>query len=318
MVKLVLTAAIVLLSAVCIILIFANRKLSGELEKSREKGRMLLGEKEKTEEENKSLRKKNEITMQHMSAVEKENSESIMWGMELIRKLSHELKMPMSIIKGYADILTDNLLEDEEQRNEYLEKIKTKVDFMDGVITSYVNSSATEKESPVKEGIKAGYSYCDILEIIRDVADEFKMISERKSIEIIVSTNEEQINMYCDPVKMRQVITNLVNNSVKYMEKEGTIQIVAAYSEKNEITLIVRDNGNGLAKEKAASVFEYGTQFHSRDDNHGLGLYICKENVQEHGGEIWCKSDVGKGMTTYILLPSKPQQKQDKSPDFQN
>ncbi len=308
--KILLLAVAILLFAVSSFLYFRNRMLSKSFEKNLEHQRGILKEKSELEKEIREVRKENERLAKSLKNAEEENNESITWGMELIRKLSHELKMPMSIIKGYADILTDNLLEDEEQRNEYLVKIKTKVDFMDGVITSYVNSSATEKTSPVKDNIREGYSYCDLLGLIREVADEFKMISERKNIEIVVSTNEKQINVYCDPVKIRQVIANLVNNSVKYMGKEGTIQIVAAYSEKNEITLIVRDNGNGIAKEQADTIFEYGTQFHGREENHGIGMYICRENIQEHGGEIWCKSDEGKGMTTYILLPSKPKTKE--------
>lgn len=220
-----------------------------------------------------------------------------------VNKAKHEMKLPIAVLKGYADILNDDLVEDEEHRKEILKKLIDKIDYMNMNVTSLFAENKKSGISADNQDLYEHFSNHDLIEIVCEVIDEWKNVGKDKNIDLTLSTVEKNIFIFCEYVKIKQLISNLVNNSLKYMGKSGKIQISVAYSSAEEVTLIVRDNGMGVSAQFSEKIFEEGEQYHNIEENHGLGLAICKDNVEKHGGKIWCKTDIGKGMTMYIVLP---------------
>lgn len=215
---------------------------------------------------------------------------------DLLAVISHELRSPLSRIKGYTELLSDLKLKKEE-RNYYLDSILSEIDFLNKMINEIIEISRLElnKEQMIKEVV-------DLNTIFNSLRKEFEIISKKNGIEFLFDT-EENLLCFVDPGKIKRVFTNVVDNSIK---ANATKIYISAKKIDDKILIKVIDNGIGIPEEQLEIVFEkFYRVDQSRNRNtggFGLGLAICKGIINEHKGNIFfVKRD--NGAELHIELP---------------
>jgi signal transduction histidine kinase len=204
----------------------------------------------------------------------------------------HDLKSPLSAIKGYASILED--IEDNDKVKKYAKSISTSVDFtfdMIEDILEFGRDKSTVEFRPV-----------NIYQYFREVVDLFGERTDGKEIEIKILPCEG-LYYELDPFKMKRVLLNLLKNAREAIEKKGQIEI-GAEKTKDGIKIFVRDNGVGMPPEVACRIFE--PFFTHGKHGTGLGMTVVKKIIDNHNGKVKVESMPGKGTTFNILLKSKP------------
>jgi signal transduction histidine kinase len=146
-------------------------------------------------------------------------------------------------------------------------------------------------------------SKCDLVEICRAVVEEQRLLSGRT---ISLEIPPEIVKIRADANRLSQVITNLVSNALKYSPDDKPISVRLSQDDDN-ITIAVEDEGSGIDREEQEHIFEpFYRASHARNSSKngmGLGLAICKDIVERHGGSIWCDSHPGKGSSFFVRLP---------------
>ena len=221
-----------------------------------------------------------------------------------LANMSHEIRTPMNGILGFSDLLKNPNLTGEMQK-QYIEIIEKSGHRMLNVINDIIDISKIEaglvtlelKESNVNEQLEYMYKF-------------FKPEAEAKGMKLVYENllNGENIIITTDREKVFSILTNLIKNAIKY-SKEGTIAF--GYSIKgNAVEFYVKDTGIGIAKDRQQAIFERFIQADIEDvqarQGSGLGLSITKSYIELLGGEIWLKSEVGKGSQFNFTLPYNP------------
>ncbi|MDY6959794.1 MAG: HAMP domain-containing sensor histidine kinase, partial [Halobacteriota archaeon] len=147
-----------------------------------------------------------------------------------------------------------------------------------------------------------------ISDIIRDGAKDLETFAENKKIEILFDISDENYHLNCDGDRIRQVVSNLVKNAIKFTAEGGKIEV--GVEDMGDFILVrVFDNGIGIPKEEHENIFmrfyEVGNSLGDECGGNGLGLAIVKGIVEAHGGEVWIESAPGQGSTFYFTLPVK-------------
>ena len=224
---------------------------------------------------------------------------------ELMRRTSHELKTPLVSIKGYSDLL---LNVHKEQLDDYvlasIVEIKQGCERLESLIQDILNTS--ELESGV---VKLNKIVDDLSFFIKLSVRELRGLAKLRNHDINLTIPDKLITSF-EPEQMRQVISNLINNAIKYTPPNGTIEIETETID-DQIIVSIKDNGIGLTKEEKERLFtqfgkieRYGQGLDIISDGSGLGLYISKKIVELHGGKIWVESEGrNKGSIFYFTLP---------------
>ncbi|HET9747452.1 MAG TPA: GAF domain-containing protein [Chitinophagaceae bacterium] len=230
--------------------------------------------------------------------------------------VSHELRTPLTSVLGFAKII----------RKRLDEKIFPVVNKTDAKTEKTIAQISENLEVVISEGERLTHLINDVLDLAKIEAGKMEWnfentsmteVAERaiaatsslfdqKKLDLIKEIDEDLPNISGDRDKLIQVIINLISNSVKFTD-EGSVTC-RVFKEKNEIIVSVKDTGIGIAKEDYAAVFEQfkqvgGDTLTDKPKGTGLGLPICKEIVEHHGGRIWLDSEVGKGSTFSFALP---------------
>ncbi len=220
---------------------------------------------------------------------------------EFVANISHELRTPVSHIKGWAETLLANLgniSRETEQR--FLESILRNAIRLELIINDLLVLSALESGTiPIKR------ECVDLQALLHQVTDEFQKRATEKGITITCSL--PRVCIWGDPLRIEQVLSNLIDNAIKYGRPNGHIQIGASI--KGTIAeVFVADDGPGIPPEALERIFE---KFYRVDASRsratggtGLGLAIVKQIIQAHGGKVWAESILGKGTTFRFTLPA--------------
>jgi signal transduction histidine kinase len=147
----------------------------------------------------------------------------------------------------------------------------------------------------------------DLVELISHVIDTIKEDANKNEITITKNV-PKTCTCFCDRMRLEQVLTNVISNSLDFCPKGTGVIDIALTNENNQVKLTISDNGMGIEKEKLGNLF---VKFYQADSTasrehggSGLGLAVCKGVIESHGGKIWAESEgLGKGMKIYILLP---------------
>lgn len=148
----------------------------------------------------------------------------------------------------------------------------------------------------------------DLITSIRQVMEEMLPYTQKAGIQVQLSTSSESLTMNADPEYLRILLRNVIDNSVKYMQKAGRL-IITVSGIGEDLFLVLKDNGNGLNADETNHIFELNYQGSNRVSGNGLGLTQAKAIVDHYGGTIYAKSGSGDGMAIYIQLPSGNLQK---------
>ena len=236
------------------------------------------------------------------SEEEKERTEAA--NKELISNISHDLKTPITSIKGYMEGIMDGVADTPERMEKYLKTIYNKagdMDFLIDELTMYSKIDANQ--------IPYHFHKMNVGDYFSDCAEEVGLDLETKGIGFVYECNcnpETEIN--ADPEQLKRVINNIINNSVKYRKEEGSkiILRVSAQDEKN-VLVEIEDNGKGISEADLEKVFQrfYRTDAsrNSKQGGSGIGLSIARKVVEDHGGSIWATGKEGVGLTIHFTLP---------------
>lgn len=211
---------------------------------------------------------------------------------------SHELKTPIAVIKGMIEILNREDFDDQETQTDFLQQIEQEINRLDVLVKDILTLSKMSSDHPLLDRRKT-----DLVELIETSVQSLRKAIEAKGLNIHMDLNLKE-PVFCDPMRLRQVIVNLIHNAIKYTE-EGTITI-SLYQKESDVILEVKDSGCGLNQEQQKKIFD--RFYRVKDDRSrksggsGLGLAIVKSIVDAHHGQIEVESEVGEGSTFRILL----------------
>ena len=222
---------------------------------------------------------------------------------ELIAGISHDLRTPMSSIKGYVEGLQDGIIHDRERFNRYITVIKNKTESLDNLIESLFRYSQLDINEQKEAFI------CDSRELLKAVTGPIELEFADQPIGLTVIKPFPSVRVYANENGIEQVFDNLISNAKRYVDKNGTITIQANI-DGTSLKISVKDNGTGISQEDLPYVFDHFYRSEkSRSRNFGgagLGLAICKKIIENHGGRIWAESTLNAGTTFYFTIPLAP------------
>jgi signal transduction histidine kinase len=232
---------------------------------------------------------------------------------EFMSVASHELKVPMTSIKGYAKLLTLGTGgQVTQQQQQFLEVISSNVDRMDRLVADLLDVSRIEAGR-----LRLEMGNVNLQEVIETVVQSVKAQIDAKELTLELDAPTSMPPVWGDRGRLIQVLTNLVSNAYKYTPNGGQIHIIVNGKTEpgspDSLTISVRDSGVGISPEDQERLF---TKFFRADDPRvrdvpgtGLGLSITKSLIETHGGEIWFQSEPGHGTTFSFTLPVAPTDK---------
>jgi two-component system, OmpR family, phosphate regulon sensor histidine kinase PhoR len=222
---------------------------------------------------------------------------------EFLGNVSHELKTPIFNIQGYITTLLDGGLEDEQINRNYLQRAEKSVERMIAIIDDLEAISRLESGELTLEPEEF-----DIADLMREVMDAQEMKAGSRSIALKFRENYKPVRVFADKQRIRQVLTNLTTNSIKYGKQDGQTE-VRFYDMDDHVLVEVADNGIGIAREHLPRLFERFYRVdkgRSRDQGGtGLGLAIVKHILEAHGQTINVRSTEGVGSTFSFTLPRR-------------
>jgi signal transduction histidine kinase len=221
---------------------------------------------------------------------------------ELISNISHDLKTPITAIKGYVEGIMDGVADTPEKMDKYIKTIYNKAMDMDKLINELTVYSGIDNNR-----IPYNFHRINVADYFGDCVEEVGLDLESKSIELnYTDLVASDTIIIADPEQMKKVINNIISNSVKYMNKsKGRIDI-RILDETDSIRVEIEDNGKGIAQKDLPKIFErfYRTDAsrNSAQGGSGIGLSIVKKIIEDHGGYIWATSKEGEGTCIHFVI----------------
>lgn len=222
---------------------------------------------------------------------------------ELISNISHDLKTPMTSIKGYVEGIMDGVADTPEKQEKYIKTIYNKVNDMDSLIEELFLYAKLDTNSLAYQ-----FARVNVSDYFEDCSDEISMDLESQGIVFgYFNYIDKKTVIIADPEQLKRVINNIIGNSVKYASPDRRPVISLRISEEPEFVKVeIEDNGKGIAKKEIPYIFDrsYRTDAsrNSSMGGSGLGLAIAKKIINEHGGKIWAESTEGSGTTICFVI----------------
>jgi two-component system phosphate regulon sensor histidine kinase PhoR len=219
---------------------------------------------------------------------------------EFVGNVSHELRTPLSLVKSAVETLIDGAKDEPKTLIRFLDIIERNANRLSLLIDDLLLLSALDSGR-----LQLQFQAVGLHAAIVEISEDLSSAANRKGTKIL-NLVDESIYAKADPNRLRQVLSNLIDNSIKYGQTEGSIQISASVND-SMIEVRVADDGPGIPKESHARIFERFFRVdkaRSREQGGtGLGLAIVKHVVQAHGGDVRVESELGKGSTFIFTLP---------------
>jgi len=211
---------------------------------------------------------------------------------EFLGNVSHELRTPIFAIQGFIETLLNGAINDSKVNKNFLTKASNHTIRLNNLLNDLIDISMIESGQ-----MKMSFRYFNIKEYMENIYNEMHPLAERKNLELFLHPIRENLKLFGDKDRLRQVIINLISNSIKYTEL-GKVEIIV--EEENKFgKIIVRDTGIGIPEMDQSRIFE---RFYRVDKGRstavggtGLGLAIVKHIVEAHGSQMEVTSEIGKG-----------------------
>lgn len=222
---------------------------------------------------------------------------------DVLSNISHDLKTPITSIKGYAEGLRDGVASTEEKRMKYRHIIVQKANEMDKLLNELSLYSKVHMKHMLYD-----FQLLNVKDYFADCVEEFETDLEEQGIKLVYANYaDDNTTITADPAQLSRVKHNIINNSVKYMDKKKGVIIISVAENENNVQIKFEDNGSGINHDELLHVFDrfYRTDKSRNSDTggSGIGLSIAKDIIQEHKGEIWATSKEGVGTIMHITLP---------------
>lgn len=222
---------------------------------------------------------------------------------ELISNISHDLKTPMTAIKGYVEGIMDGIADTPEKMDRYVRTIYNKTVDMDKLINELTLYSKIDANK-----IPYNFNKINVAQYFEDCVSELKVELDSRNIELgYFNYADKSSVIIADPEQLKRVINNIISNSVKYMssDRKGIINI--RISDVDDfVQFEIEDNGKGIAQKDVQYIFDrfYRTDAsrNSAQGGSGIGLSIVKKIISDHGGQIWATSKEGTGTVMHFVL----------------
>jgi len=219
---------------------------------------------------------------------------------EFIASISHDLRTPLTSIRGFVEAMIDNVIEPQDH-NKYLNFIQDETSRLTRLTDEILQSAKIQSGS-----IKLHRENLKIKGIMETVLSSLKVSADEKSIVILLEYKEE-LQVFADEDRLKQILINILGNAIKYTENGGNINIQVK-DMFTKVLFTVKDTGIGISQKDLPFIFE---KFYRADKSRqssqggtGLGLSIVKSLVELHEGRIWALSEQGKGTEVYFEIPS--------------
>ncbi|MCX7748359.1 MAG: HAMP domain-containing histidine kinase [Clostridia bacterium] len=228
---------------------------------------------------------------------------------ELVSNISHDLKTPITSIKGYVIGILDGVADTPEKLEKYAKTIYHKASDIDKLIDDlFLFSKLDLKKVPFN------FEPVNLQNFFSDCIDELSMEMPKKGIDLhFEPLNNPGIEVVIDKEKLKRVITNIADNAEKFMDKESKRLTIKLYEEPETVTVEIRDNGMGINQDELSHIFD---RFYRADNSRnsstggtGLGLAIAKQIIEGHGGKIFAQSEPNDYTSIFFTLRKyKPEQ----------
>ncbi len=219
----------------------------------------------------------------------------------LMANLSHDLRTPVTAIKGYVEGIRDGVANTPEKRDHYLEVVYAKTLVLEGLVGNMTDFSEYELGR-----MQYHFERVELAAFLADLIPEYQADVRGREMAFVAKPLASPATVTADRGKLKRVLDNLVSNAVKYGRPGGTV-VLAAEGYRQGVILSVSDDGRGIPEEALAHVFD---SFFRADaarsssvPGSGLGLAICKSIAESHHGKLWLTSREGEGTHAYLYLP---------------
>ena len=241
------------------------------------------------------MRRRLKESTEEKSLIEKENR-------ELISNISHDLKTPITAVKGYVEGIMDGVADTPEKMDRYVRTIYNKANEMDHLINELTFYSKIDTNR-----IPYTFNKLNVEDYFEDCSEEVGLELETRGIELVYANYvEKDVMVIADGEQIRRVIHNIISNAIKYMDKPKGIIQIRIKDVGDFIQIEIEDNGKGIGPKDLPYIFDrfYRTDVsrNSSKGGSGIGLSIVKKILEDHGGKVWATSRLGIGTIMYFVL----------------
>ena len=241
------------------------------------------------------MRRRLKESTEEKNLIEKENK-------ELISNISHDLKTPITAVKGYIEGIMDGVADTPEKMDRYVRTIYNKTNEMDHLINELTFYSKIDTNR-----IPYTFGKLNVEDYFADCAEEVGLELETRGIELVYANYvEKDVMVIADGEQIRRVIHNIISNAIKYMDKPKGIIQIRIKDVGDFIQIEIEDNGKGIGPKDLPYIFDrfYRTDVsrNSSKGGNGIGLSIVKKILEDHGGKVWATSRLGIGTIMYFVL----------------
>lgn len=241
------------------------------------------------------MRRRLKESTEEKSLIEKENR-------ELISNISHDLKTPITAVKGYVEGIMDGVADTPEKMDRYVRTIYNKTNEMDHLINELTFYSKIDTNR-----IPYTFSKLNVEDYFEDCSEEVGLELETRGIELVYANYvEKDVMVIADGEQIRRVIHNIISNAIKYMDKPKGIIQIRIKDVGDFIQIEIEDNGKGIGPKDLPYIFDrfYRTDVsrNSSKGGSGIGLSSVKKILEDHGGKVWATSRLGIGTIMYFVL----------------
>ena len=230
---------------------------------------------------------------------------------ELISNISHDLKTPITAVKGYVEGIMDGVANTPEKMERYIKTIYNKANEMDRLINELTFYSKIDTDR-----IPYTFSKINVASYFNDCKEEVALDLADKNIDLAYFNYvDEDVMIIADAEQLKRVINNIIGNSIKYMDKEKGYINIRIKDVGDFIQVEIEDNGRGIAVKDLPLIFE---RFYRADASRnsalggsGIGLSIVRKIIEDHGGKIWANSKLGTGTIMFFVLRKYQEVKMD-------
>ena len=241
------------------------------------------------------MRRRLKESTEEKSLIEKENR-------ELISNISHDLKTPITAVKGYVEGIMDGVADTPEKMDRYVRTIYNKTNEMDHLINELTFYSKIDTNR-----IPYTFNKLNVEDYFEDCSEEVGLELETRGIELVYANYvEKDVMVIADGEQIRRVIHNIISNAIKYMDKPKGIIQIRIKDVGDFIQVEIEDNGRGIAAADLPYIFD---RFYRADASRnsatggsGIGLSIVKKIIEDHGGKIWATSKESIGTVMYFVI----------------
>lgn len=235
---------------------------------------------------------------------------------ELISNISHDLKTPITSIKGYVEGIMDGVADTPEKMDKYIKTIYNKANEMDRLINELTTYSGIDSNK-----IPYHFHVINVADYFEDCVEEVGLDLDSKNITLnYTNLAPEGTLVVADPEQMKKVINNIIGNSVKYMGHDNGVIDIRILDEGESIRIEIEDDGKGIPAKDIGNIFErfYRTDAsrNSQQGGSGIGLSIVKKIIEDHGGYVWATSKEGEGTCMHFVLRKHTEKKDEVTVDM--